>query len=61
LAIPHGIGSFPSLLQKLSTPSDYSVSDFMYPSDGIKKEFLRQGVLMGVNGWKRLPWRLSEK
>jgi hypothetical protein len=27
----------------------------------LKKNSVHQGVLMGVSGWKRLPWRLTEK
>ncbi len=51
-----------ALLQKLSTPSDYSVSDNGCAHQmALKNNSVRQGVLMVASGWKRLPWLLSEK
>jgi|688.fasta_scaffold162520_1 hypothetical protein len=45
-----------------SIPSDYSVSDNGCAHQmALKKNSVRQGVLMCVSGWKRLPLRLSEK
>jgi hypothetical protein len=42
-----------TLLQKLSAPSDYSVSDNGCTHQmALKKNSVRQGVLMGVSGWK---------
>jgi hypothetical protein len=51
-----------TLLQNLSTPSDHSVSDNgCIHQMALKKNSVREGVIIGVSGWKRLPWRLSEK
>jgi hypothetical protein len=44
-----------TLLQKLSAPSDYSVSDNGCAHQmALKNNSVRQGVLMVASGWKRL-------